>query len=154
ALGSASARVAAEQRRVITRDVEVHGLAADGPAWLEAARKAVLARLTGSQPLPARQLREDLAELSGTIVYSPGKRYGGAVQMGPRVLTLLGAEGLITRGPNAGPWRTNKPTWTLAVDWLGEQVAPLPAEEGYAELVRRWLRTFGPGTVEDLQWWL
>src|SRR5699024_5526773 len=27
-------------------------------------------------------------------------------------------------------------------------------EEGYAVLVRHWLRTFGPGTVEDLQWWL
>ena len=31
---------------------------------------------------------------------------------------------------------------------------PLPAEEGYAELVRRWLRTFGPGTTSDIQWWL
>ena len=31
---------------------------------------------------------------------------------------------------------------------------PLPAEEGYAELVRRWLRTFGPGTTNDIKWWL
>ncbi len=30
----------------------------------------------------------------------------------------------------------------------------MPAREGYAELVRRWLWTFGPGTVEDLTWWL
>ncbi len=30
----------------------------------------------------------------------------------------------------------------------------LDAPEGYAELVGRWLRTFGPGTSADLQWWL
>jgi hypothetical protein len=38
--------------------------------------------------------------------------------------------------------------------WLGEVPRPLPEREGYAELVRRWLRTFGPGTIEDIRWWL
>lgn len=154
ALGSASARVAAEQRRLIVRDVGAHGIAEDGQAWLQAARGAVLARLAGSEPLSARQLREDLVELAGTVLFSPGKSYGGAAQVAPRVLTLLGAEGLVTRGPNAGHWRLNKPTWTLMADWLGEPAAPQSGEEGYAELVRRWLGTFGPGTVEDIQWWL
>ena len=27
-------------------------------------------------------------------------------------------------------------------------------EAGYLELVRRWLRSFGPGTEDDLVWWL
>ena len=31
---------------------------------------------------------------------------------------------------------------------------PLEPHEGYAELVRRWLRTFGPGTETDIVWWL
>ena len=39
-------------------------------------------------------------------------------------------------------------------EWLGGHVTPLSPEEGYAELVRRWLRTFGPGTLDDIQWWL
>ncbi len=154
ALGSASARVAAEQRRVIVRDVEAHGVAEDGEAWLEAARGAVLARLADSPPLTARELRDSLVELTGTIMYSPEKSYGGAVQMAPRVLTLLGVEGLIARGPNRGPWRSNRPTWTLMTDWLGEEIAPLTSQQGYAELVRRWLRTFGPGTADDIAWWL
>lgn len=154
ALGSASARVAAEQRRLIARDVERHGVATDGLGWLDAASRAVLARLEGSEPVSARQLREELPELSGVVTINVDKKYGGTFQLAPRVLTLLGAEGRIVRGPNAGHWRTSRPTWTLMSMWLGEEVAPLPAEEGYAALVARWLRTFGPGTVEDLQWWL
>ena len=31
---------------------------------------------------------------------------------------------------------------------------PLDPEEGYRELVRRWLWSFGPGTETDLVWWL
>src|SRR5690606_38980798 len=176
ALGSAAARVAAEQRRLITRDVERHDVAEDGAAWLEAATRAVLAHLAGSGPLSARELREQLGdllthlagsgplsarelreqvpELTGTFTVSPEKRYGGTFQIAPRVLTVLGAEGRITRGRNAGHWRLGRPTWTLTEAWLGERPEPLGPEEGYAEIVRRWLRTFGPGTLEDIQWWL
>lgn len=153
-LGSAAARVAVEQRRLITRDVEKHGVADDGAAWLEAAARAVLARLAESDPLSARELRDQVPELTGTFTVSPEKKYGGTFQIAPRVLTLLGAEGRIVRGPNAGHWRLGRPTWTLMEDWLGERPEPLSPEEGYAEIVRRWLRTFGPGTVEDVQWWL
>src|SRR5699024_10266180 len=72
----------------------------------------------------------------------------------PRVLTLLGASALIARGRNAGRWRINRPVWGLMSEWLGQVPDPLPEPEGYAELVRRWLRTFGPGTEADLVWWL
>ncbi|MGC5585466.1 winged helix DNA-binding domain-containing protein [Ornithinimicrobium sp. W1679] len=154
ALGSASARVAQTQRRALARDVERHGVAPDGDAWVERARRAVLERLAGSEPVGARRLREEVPELSGEVLYSPGKRYGGAAPLAPRVLTLLGAEGRVVRGPNVGHWRLNRPTWVLAQEWLGEQVEPVASGEGYAELVRRWLHSFGPGTLEDVQWWL
>src|SRR5699024_6109562 len=64
ALGSASARVAASQQRLIARDVEQHGVAKDGAAWLEAATGAVLAHLADSPPLSARELREAVPELT------------------------------------------------------------------------------------------
>ncbi len=153
-LGSASARVAAEQRRVVARDAQQHGVATDGAVWLEAASEAVLTHLARSGPMSARQLREDLPQLSGTVTVNLDKTYGGTFQLAPRVLTMLGAEGRITRGPNDGHWRVSRPTWTLMTDWLGAEVERLGMAEGYAELVRRWLATFGPGTVEDLQWWL
>ncbi|MBD8061057.1 winged helix DNA-binding domain-containing protein [Oceanitalea stevensii] len=154
ALGSASARVAAEQRRVIARDVEKYAVADDGAAWLDAAASAVLAHLATNGPLSARTLREQVPELTGQFTTNLDKKYGGTFQIGPRVLTMLGAEGRIVRGPNAGHWRIGRPTWTLMESWLGERPTPVPADDGYAEIVRRWLMTFGPGSVEDVQWWL
>lgn len=154
ALGSASARVAAEERRTIIRDVEKYGVADDGAAWVDAAASAVLSHLATSGPLSARELRERAPELTGQFTANLDKKYGGTFQIGPRVLTMLGAEGRIARGPNTAHWRLNRPTWTLMESWLGERPAPLPVAEGYAEIVRRWLSTFGPGTVEDVQWWL
>lgn len=154
ALGVALSRLAPEQRRLISRDAARHGIAEDGDAWLDAAGGAVVSRLTGSAPLSARALREELPELSGAITVNEDKRYGGTFNLAPRVLTWLGAEGRITRGANAGHWRLSKPAWALLPDWLGEIVTPLALDEAYAQLVRRWLSQFGPGTLEDVQWWL
>jgi hypothetical protein len=74
------------------------------------------------------------------------------------VLTQLGVEGKIVRGRNGGHWRTARPQWTAMESWLcpdgGSVPEPAKEREGYAELVRRWLVTFGPGTEADLVWWL
>ncbi len=77
-----------------------------------------------------------------------------AVNVAPWVLTQLGLRGLATRGANAGHWRTNRPVWTRTEDWLGHPPRALDERAGYAELVRRWLAAFGPGTADDIQWWL
>jgi hypothetical protein len=154
AWGSASARVAAVQRARIARDVVVGGLAEDGAAWLEAACAAALDRLADGSELSARQLREEVPELAGRIDPAPGKRWGGEIPIAPRVLTLLGVEGRIVRGHNAGHWRTARPQWTTMETWLGELPESAKEREGYAQLVGSWLRTFGPGTAADVQWWL
>lgn len=154
AWGSASARVAGQERVRLIKDVERAGLAVDGSAWLAAADAAVLKRLAGGAALTVQQLRAELPELAGRIVVGEGKKYGGEFPIGPRVLTHLGAEAAVMRGRNEGHWRTSRPRWTLTATWLGAEPAPLEAEQGYAELVRRWLTTFGPGTSADLRWWL
>ena len=154
ALAVARERIAPEQHRLIARDATRHGIADDGAAWLETAGAAVERRLTGGEALPAATLRAELPELSGAITINEGKRYGGTYNLAPRVLTWLGAQGRITRGPNAGHWRLSKPAWTLMGSWLGAEPAIPDLATGYAELVRRWLERFGPGTLEDVQWWL
>ena len=154
ALGSASARVAVQQRALTVRMVEQSGVAADGAAWLERAAAALLDRLADGSALSAKRLREEVPELGGQVDVAQGTKYAATVSLAPRVLTVLGAEGLVFRAGNEGHWRTSRPSWTLAETWLGGRVDPLEAAAGYAELVRRWLASFGPGTETDLVWWL
>lgn len=154
AWGSASARVAKEARRLVVRDVTAAGLAEDGEAWFAATRADVRQALAGGAALTAQQLREEVPQLQGRFTMGEGRKWGGTFSVGPRVLAALGAEAVIVRGRNTGHWRTARNEWTLTGNWLGETPAPLAAEQGYAELVRRWLWTFGPGTEEDIAWWL
>jgi hypothetical protein len=154
AWGSASARVAAAHRVRLAKDVELGGLTTDGAAWVDAAEAATLDHLSGGAELSAQQLREAVPELAGRIEMSPGKSYGGNNPIAPRVLTQLGVEAKIVRGRNGGHWRTARPQWTAMATWLGDVPEPAKEREGYAELVRRWLVTFGPGTEADIVWWL
>jgi hypothetical protein len=149
AWGSASARVAETERKRVAKDVVLAGLAADGDAWLDDARAGVLDELAGHPDgLTALELRERVPRIAVKIDAA------GAVWGAGRVLTHLGATADIVRGTNTLHWRLSRPRWTLMQDWLAEVAAPATVEEGYAELVRRWLGTFGPGTEADLVWWL
>jgi hypothetical protein len=158
AWGSASARVAAQLAARLAKEVEAAGHADDGSAWLDRARTEVVEALAGGTALTAQEVRERVPVLAKKLELAPGTKYAATVSLAPRVLTQLGVEGTVVRGVNAGHWRISKPRWTLMSDWLGDVMgdvpAPASAEEGYAELVRRWLGTFGPGTEADLVWWL
>jgi hypothetical protein len=155
AWGSAAARVGAQQRALVVKDLRANGITDDPDAWIAAAEADVLALLADGEPRTTAQIRESVATLAGRVVRgNPDSKWGGEVPLAPRVMTMLGAEGRLVRATNAGHWRLNKPTWTTTSHWLGEVAEPLPQAEGYAALVRRWLWTFGPGTEADLVWWL
>ncbi len=150
ALPSASARVADTERTRMVKDLEASGITADGNAWLDRARADVVAMLE-DQPegRTALELRQAVPWID-VKVDVPGVGSWGA----PRVLLQLGAAGHIMRGVNTGHWRTSRPRWTLTQHWLRGELPRLDAAEGYREMVRRWLHTFGPGTEADLLWWL
>jgi Winged helix DNA-binding domain len=150
---AASDRVAANESRRLAGDVRKAGVASDGERWLDLACAAVLRHLAENGPASSTELRGALPELAGTYDPAPGKRWGGEVPIAPRVLTVLSARGHIVRGPNDGTWTTSRPRWAIAADWLDELHRPTSASAAQAELTRRWLRTFGPATVEDVKWW-
>lgn len=154
AIGGPSARVAAAERKRLIKEVEQEGLHEDGAAWLAAASDAVLDVLAGGHERTSTELRDELPLLEGAIEYGRGKTWGGMVPVGPRVLTVLSAEGRIVRAGNDGAWTASRPRWTAMHAWLGEPVAPPDEQTGTTELVRRWLAAFGPGTVADMKWWL
>lgn len=152
--GSAAARVAVQQRSHLARDVVKHGVTDDGPAWVEQACDAVLTHLHESGPTTTLRLREALPMLDARMSLAPDKTWGAEVSVAPRVLTTLAASGAVMRGENDGGWKTSRPRWTATGDWLPDVPAAVGEPEGYAELVASWLRTFGPGTHDDIVWWL
>jgi len=147
---SASARVAGNERARMVKDAVTAGLAADGNEWLDRARAEVLAALAGEpRGLTAAEIRRAVPMIDFKIEVRPGEIWSA-----PRVLTHLGATADIVRGDNTRGWHLSRPRWTLMRHWLGEMPAAWSAADGYRELVRRWLRTFGPGTEDDIVWWL
>ncbi|WP_029115652.1 winged helix DNA-binding domain-containing protein [Mycobacterium sp. URHB0044] len=150
---AASDRVAANERRRLIADVEKAGIADDGEAWLGLASKAVLGYIAEHGPASARELRAALPELAGNHDPAPGKSWGGATPVSPRVLTVLAVEGFLVRGPNEGTWTTSRPRWASAPSWLGAAAQPTAAEAAREFMIRAWLRTFGPATVNDVKWW-
>ncbi|MCW2560761.1 MAG: hypothetical protein JWP55_4725 [Mycobacterium sp.] len=150
---AASDRVAANERKRLIADVQKAGIADDGEKWLGHASKAVLAHVQKHGPTSARELREALPQLAGYHDSAPGRPWGGATPVAPRVLTVLAVEGFLIRGPNDGTWTTSRPRWTSASAWLGAAGDPAAAEAARSAVVRAWLRAFGPATVNDLKWW-
>jgi hypothetical protein len=134
----------------MAKDVEKAGVAKDGEAWLDASRKAILTAVAASEDgLTALEIKALLPEVAVKFDVT-----AGAVWNHSRVLTHLGLTADIVRGVNTLHWRLSRPRWTTMARWLGDVPAALEPDQGYAELVRRWLATFGPGTETDLVWWL
>ena len=153
AVSSPSARVVGQEYSRLVKDLERSQVTGDGASWLAAAREAVLRRLAGGAELSATELREGLVELAGQVSWYEHKPYGAVLHVAPRVLTWLSATGDVVRGRNAGNWRISRPLWARMDDWLGAPVSRCEVRKGYAELVGRYLRTFGPVTDRDLVWW-
>ncbi len=154
--GSAADRVATQIRTRLAKEVQEAGLTPDGAAWVTETGAAVLAHVR-EEPATTAQLRSAIPALDLRLTLAAGKAYETEVPIASRLLGVLAADGSILRGRNDAGWKVSRPFWTAAEQWLGEPhtgVEALDAPDGYAELVRRWLWTFGPGTETDLVWWL
>jgi len=151
--GSASARVTAQIGTRFAKDIELGGLTGDGAAWLTEQTAAVKAAIA-SQPCDTAQMRQAVPELDRRMVLAEGKAYESEVAVANRAITVMAADGSIVRGINQGTWRSSRPLWTLATDWLDEVPPVLNEAQGYRELIGRWLAQFGPGTEDDIVWWL
>ncbi|MEA2356425.1 MAG: hypothetical protein QOD61_2554 [Solirubrobacteraceae bacterium] len=141
------------ERRKLVALLEAAGIAGNGPEYLAAAETAALGALGVRGEATAAELGRDVPALGRQIVLAAGKSYEGRQSVATRVLFLLAAEGLIVRGRPLGSWTSSLNRWTPVGSWLADP--PPGIDEGPAgvELVRRWLTTYGPGTLADLKWW-
>ena len=153
ALASASERVATALATRIGKAVVENGLATDGQAWLDEACRAVEQAVREAGALSNAEIRGAVELVRGQVQVGTGK-WGQAVPVSPWVCSMLTLRGRLTRGEPVGAWTNPRPRWWLMEDWLGEPVERADAGVAYAELVRRWLERFGPGTLDDVVWWL
>lgn len=150
AWSSASVRVANTERARMSKDVVKAGLAVDGNDWLDRARSEVLSLLADApEGLSAVDVRQAVPMIDVKVESSAGEIWSA-----PRVLTHLGATADVMRGTNTGRFPVSRPLWTLTRYWLDDAPVALESADGYREIVRRWLYTFGPGTEDDIVWWL
>lgn len=144
--------VAANERKRLEGFLADSGIG-DPAAWLSAAAAEVEAAMPddGAQ---ARAMTGLVPRLATKITMGAGTKWETTVGATGRVLAILANEGLLIRGRPAGEWTSRRHQWHLRDHWLGLATdQPMTHDEASAQLVRRWLTTFGPATFDDLKWW-
>ena len=141
-----------ERKRLIAL-IESQGLAKDATGWLKKVEARTLAALQDAGEATAAQLTKVVPELRAKLEMGAGKTWGGSVGMSTRVLFLLASEGRIVRGRPLGGWTSSQYRWAPTDGWLEGGLPDLAVGVARVDLVTRWLRAFGPGTVTDIKWW-
>lgn len=108
------------------------------PAMYERALP-IVRKMLANGPVTRDQMREALTRKGIT---PPGR------QALVHLLNVMTYEGEIVTGPYVG----GKETMVLLRDWLPGK-RPRPPKDPAAELVLRYLRGYGPATIEDFRWW-
>lgn len=142
-------KIAEEQRRRIIGYMERGGWHGDASAWLNEVQERVAVILDeSSEPMTGRQLGEAVAEMRRKLTIGPGE-----VGMTTRVLFLMSTDGRITRARPRGSWISSQYAWAPFERWAGGAIPAKDRLAAIADLVARWLGSYGPGTLEDVVWW-
>jgi hypothetical protein len=141
------------QRKRLIAMLEGQAVTDDAVVWLDDVSRRTLAALEARGEASARELTADVPELATKLTFGEGTTWGGTVGVSTRVLFLLATEGLVVRARPLGRWTSGQYRWALTDRWI-EGGLPAVAHDGAcAELLRRWLRAFGPATTTDVRWW-
>jgi DNA glycosylase AlkZ-like len=143
--------IALRQRRTYTKLLTEAGVGDGG--WLREVEDATAKALAARGEATGAQLSADEPRLRTQLLMAEGKRYAAKVNITTWVLFMLAADGRIVRGRPRGSWTSSQYHWSPTEIWLGGPMPELPVENSRVELVRRWLASFGPGTIADLKWW-
>ena len=139
--------VTAERRRLVgyIEDQLVEG---DGSVWLSQVIEKTMDALDRLGEATARELVAAVPELGSRLVFGQGTS-----GLSTRVLFFLATDLRIVRGRPMGTWKSSQYRWTPIERWVPEGLFEVVREEAECRLARRWLRTYGPGTLTDLKWW-
>jgi DNA glycosylase AlkZ-like len=150
---AASRAVAATERKRTIAMLTAAGIGPDPAALLEELEAVGLAAVRERGEATTAELRPIDPRLSEKLTLSRGKSYEATITLAQKVFFHLALEGKIGRGRPRGTWIASQFRWTPIERWLPDGIAVMPVDVARAELVGKWLRTFGPGTRDDIKWW-
>lgn len=145
--------IAAQLKRRYQQIIEAAGVVEDVPRWWDRVAEATIAALAKLESATAQELGREVPELKTQIRLAEGKSYAGTQSVATWMLMQLSAEGRIVRGQPRGSWISSQYRWAPIDAWLPGGLPAIPKASAQEILVRDWLRTFGPGTLDDLKWW-
>lgn len=143
---AATDAVATTMRARLAKELESEGVTDDGARWLDELSDAVATAVADRGPSTGAELAKAVPLLQ-TRLRGAGPTDAAVTT---RALTLIAAEGRLARGRPQGRWTSSTHRWRAVPP---SDTRPLARGDAVAELVRRWLRTFGPAPLSDLAWW-
>ena len=150
---AASRAVAETERKRTIGMLTAAGIGPDPAGLLEELEVAGLAAVRERGEATTAELTAIDPRLSQKLTLSRGKSYEATISVGQKVFFHLALDGKIGRGRPRGTWVASQFRWSPIERWLPDGIAEMPVDVARAELVRNWLRVFGPGTREDIKWW-
>jgi len=120
--------------------------------WLAGAERAAIDALHELGEATAPELGEQDPRLGTVLVLGAGTKYEARQKVISRILTVLGARGEAIRTRPRGGWTSGQFHWS-ALDRRHPGLEIPASEPARERLAQMWLRSFGPGTVDDLRWW-
>jgi Winged helix DNA-binding domain len=141
------------QRKRLVDMVESNGIARDGRRWLENVEAETLAAIEKLGEATAMELAKVVPGLREQMTFGEDTTWAGKVGVSTRLLFLLSCEQRVARGRPKGSWTSSQYRWAPMATWFPDGVPSMKPEAARAELVRRWLATYGPATTTDLKWW-
>ena len=145
--------IAARERRRLEKMILDSGISTRPKPWLTRALASARKALEERGEAFTSDLTKDVPMLAKRLRFGVGSRFEATQSVGSRVLPQLAMEGRIVRGRPRGSWVSGQYRWVPIEIWLDGSIPAVRQGEAQAELLRRWLAAFGPGTETDIRWW-
>jgi Winged helix DNA-binding domain len=151
---AAGSRDVADRERPRTLKILADGGSVPYPADRFAElEELALAAIRDRGEVATQELKKLDPRLAERVTIARGKNYQGSMAVISRVVHHLALDGRIGRGRPRGSWINGQFRWSPIERWFPSGIPAMPIEGARAELVRRWLLAFGPGTRDDIRWW-
>lgn len=141
------------QRKRLVDLVESSGIARDGNRWLKRVEAETLAAIAELGESTAVELTKAVPDLGRQMAFGEDKKWGGNVGVSTRLLFLLSTEQRVVRARPKGSWTSSQHRWASMDTRFPDGIPKLKPAEARADLVQRWLATYGPATTADVKWW-